>query len=185
VKTRLSRIRAAGWFLSGLALVISLSCDTTSRPDPERYVPEPGAAHRAVEQGLESWRESPEIDNTTPKPRSVIFVDQTRKPGQRLREFAILGVAPASDGCRRFQVKLDLEEPNESILVAYYVFGQGPIWVYRAEDFEMMMHMDPMTKADDPPGGAAPEVKESSSAEPKNHHHVAPSDPSREKIPVR
>ena len=70
-----------------------------------------------------------------------MFVDQQRRPGRRLREFAILGEAEM-DGCRRFQVKLSLADPDESILAAYYVFGQGPIWVYRAEDFDMIMHMD-------------------------------------------
>jgi hypothetical protein len=185
VKTRPSNIRSLGWLLSGLALVICSSCGTTSRPDPERYLPDPEAARRAVEESLEAWRQSPEIDNTSSKPRPVVFVDQTRKPGQRLREFAILGVSPGSDGCRRFKVKLALAEPDESKLVSYYVFGQGPIWVYRAEDFEMMMHMDPMTKADAPPDTAASQSNGSSSAEPKHHHQVPPNDLSREKIPVR
>jgi hypothetical protein len=185
VKTRPSSIRRLGWLLSGLALVICLSCGTTSPPDPERYLPDPEAARRAVEESLEAWRQSPEIDNTSSKPRPVVFVDQTRKPGQRLREFAILGVSPGSDGCRRFQVKLALEEPDESKLVSYYVFGQGPVWVYRAEDFEMMMHMDPMIKEGPPPGAASSAPKESSSAEPKHQHQAAPSDPSREKTPVR
>ena len=90
-----------------------------------------------------------------------MFVDQSRKPDQGLREFEILGESPGVDGCRRFQVKLVLEEPDESILASYYVFGQGPIWVYRAEDFEMMMHMDPMVKAEAPAAGeeAKPERK--------------------------
>ena len=79
-----------------------------------------------------------------------MFVDQSRKPGQRLREFTILGESAGADGCRQFQVKLALEQPDESILASYYVFGQGPIWVYRAEDFEMMMRMDPMIKPVDP-----------------------------------
>ena len=83
-------------------------------------------------------------------------------------------------------MKLALEQPDESILASYYVFGQGPIWVYRAEDFEMMMHMDPMIKAERPAAAAAASApKESSSAEPKHQHQVAPNDPSREKIPVR
>ncbi len=52
-------------------------------------------------------------------------------------------------------VKLSLEDPEESTLAAYYVFGHvgpEPIWVYRAEEFDMMMNMD---MAPDPPALAA------------------------------
>jgi hypothetical protein len=71
-----------------------------------------------------------------------MFVDQQRQPGQRLREFSVLGETPGVKGCRRFVVKLSLQEPDESILASYYVFGEGPVWVYRAEDFDMILHMD-------------------------------------------
>jgi hypothetical protein len=70
-----------------------------------------------------------------------MFVDQQRKPGQRLRQFTILGESEA-EGSLRYLVKLALENPEESALAFYHVFGQGPIWVYRAEDFDMIMHMD-------------------------------------------
>jgi hypothetical protein len=180
-----SSVRIAGSLICGLAVVICTSCSTPSSPDPERYLPDPRDARRAIEESLEAWRKSPELERTTPKILPVMFVDQSRKPDQRLREFQILGESPGIDGCRRFQVKLALEQPNESILASYYVFGQGPIWVYRAEDFEMMMHMDPMIKEGPPPAAAASVPQEGSSAEPKHQHQAAPSDPSREKIPVR
>ncbi len=136
---RASSIRIAAWLISGLAVVVCPACGTTSRPDPERYLTDPAAARRAVEESLETWRKSPDLERTTQTIQPVMFVDQSRKPGQRLREFTVLGEAAGADGCRRFQVKLALEQPDESILVAYYVFGQGPIWVYRAEEFEMIM----------------------------------------------
>jgi hypothetical protein len=180
-----SSIRIAGCLLCGLAVVVCASCAPDSRPDPDRYLTDPREARRALEDALEAWRKSPQLERTTPKILPVMFVDQSRKVDQRLREFAILREFPGADGCRRFQVKLALEEPNESILASYYIFGQGPIWVYRAEDFEMMMHMDPMTTADSPPDGALSQPKESSSAVPKHQHQSAPSDPSREKTPVR
>ncbi len=114
-----------------------------------------------------------------------MFVDQSRQPGQRLREFTVLGEASGVDGCRRFQVKLALENPDESILASYYVFGQGPIWVYRAEDFEMMMHMDPMIKAGTPPAPAAGTPAESPKPAPEKHQHAPSTETSREKNPVR
>jgi hypothetical protein len=87
-----------------------------------------------------------------------MFVDQQRRPGQHLRSFALLGESEV-EGCRRIQVKLSLEEPIESRLAAYYVFGQDPMWVYRTEDFDMIMHWECAVPADSPPG--IPENKQS------------------------
>jgi hypothetical protein len=163
VPRAISSVRYFGWLIGCLAVVISASCGPAASPDSERYLPDPRAARRAIEESLEAWRKSPQLERTTPKIQPVMFVDQSRKPDQRLREFEILGEAPGADGCRRVQVKLSLEEPTESILASYYVFGQGPIWVYRAEDFEMMMHMDPMTTVETPAAGASAQSSESPS----------------------
>ncbi len=167
-----SSIRIAGWLISGLAVIFCSSCGAPSRPNPERYLTEPKAARRAVEEALETWRKFPDLERTTPTIQPVMFVDQSRKPGQRLKEFTVLGQAGGADGCRRFQVKLALEQPEESILVAYYVFGQGPVWVYRAEDFEMMMHMDPMTRSPEP--SSKPE--DGPKAESEHHKHMPVTD---------
>jgi hypothetical protein len=185
VRCFLSSIPLLCTLICGLAVMTCVSCGPAARPDPEQYLPDPRDARRAIADALEAWRESPELERTTPKIQPVMFVDQSRKPDQRLRDFEILGESAGADGCRRFQVKLSLEEPNESIFASYYVFGQGPIWVYRAEDFEMMMHMDPMVKEHPPTPGTAPQPNVSSSKEPKEHHQFPPSDPSRGKNPVR
>jgi hypothetical protein len=39
-------------------------------------------------------------------------------------------------------VKLSLDHPAESVLATYVVFGRSPRWVYRLEDFNMIMHWD-------------------------------------------
>jgi hypothetical protein len=134
-------IPSSARLIVAFAIVFCPSCRQDGRPDPRGRLTDPQAARRAVESALEEWRKSPPHDLTTPTIRPVMFADQQRRPGRRLREFAVLGEAEM-DGCRRFQVKLSLADPDESILTAYYVFGQDPIWVYRAEDFDMIMHMD-------------------------------------------
>ena len=72
-----------------------------------------------------------------------MFVEQQQPAGQELLDFEVLGESPGYQGYRRFQAKLTLENPKGTAVVSYYVFGNGPIWVYRAEDFDMIMHMDP------------------------------------------
>ena len=177
---RTSSIQIAAWLISGVMVVICPSCGTPTRPDPERYLTDPAAARRAVEESLETWRKSPDLERTTLTIQPVMFVDQSRKPGQRLREFTVLGESAGADGCRRFQVKLVLEQPDESILVAYYVFGQGPIWVYRAEEFEMIMRMDSMTEAAGPSG-----PKDESKTQSEHLKHAPPTDATEAKTGSR
>lgn len=141
--------------LFGVSVVVFCSsCGTDSPPGPQGRLPDAALARRAVERSLGKWQDSPDLPMTSSPSPSVVFVDQQRRPGQRLRAFAVLGESEL-EGCRRFLVKLSLAEPDESILAAYNVFGEDPIWVYRSEDFDMIMHWEhPM--AVDPPVPAAP-----------------------------
>lgn len=134
------------WLVAFLAMVAP-SCDPGPRPAPPSLLPDPVVARRAVEDALGEWRSAPEAD-TAAAGRPLIFLDRQRQPGQRLVAFTVLGQTEV-DNCRRFVVRLSLDGPEETVLAAYYVFGKDPIWVYRAEDFEMMMHMD---MAPDDPG---------------------------------
>ncbi len=83
-------------------------------------------------------------------------MDQQRRPGQRLRAFSVLGDSESESG-RRFLVRLSLADPDESILAAYYVFGQDPVWVYRSEDLDMIMHWECPMPADPPAPAEPPE----------------------------
>jgi hypothetical protein len=165
---RPSAFSSTGWLIAIFALSCCPSCRRDARPDPRTRLPDAQVARRAVERALAEWRDSPPLDLTTPTARPVMFVDQQRRPGRRLREFAILGESE-SDGCRRFRVRLSLADPDESLLAAYYVFGEGPIWVYRAEDFDMIMHMDKSMMAAPGEAVAAPAPGSESRADPGRH----------------
>ena len=91
-----------------------------------------------------------------------MFVDQQRQPGQHCA-FTVLGETPGLKGCRRFVVKLSLEQPDESVLASYYVFGGSPVWVYRAEDFDMILHMDKSMMPDPRPAEDHPGSETNSS----------------------
>jgi hypothetical protein len=98
-------------------------------------------ARHAVEKSLGRWRDGDETDPAASTSLRLVFVDHQRLPGQRLRAFAVRGEFEL-ETCRCFKVRLELAEPDDSILATYYVFGQDPMWVYRAEDFDMIMHWE-------------------------------------------
>lgn len=139
-----SLLRVAGWFLCLLAVVAHPGCDTAPRPDRARYLPAPAVAREAVEKALGAWQDSAQIERTTTTIRPIMFVEQQQPAGQRLLGFEILGETPGyqDEGYRRYMVRLNLADPDDSVVAVYHVFGEGPVWVYRAEDFEMIMHMD-------------------------------------------
>jgi hypothetical protein len=156
VNRRSSQRLSACWLLGAFAVGFGPSCTSDPPPpDPGRFLTDPQAARDALEKSLNAWRESPDIERTANVVKPIMFVEQQQPAGQRLSGFEILGETSGYEGYRRFLARLSLEDPEEAITAAYYVFGQGPIWVYRAEDFDMIMHMDKSMMAP-PPDPAAP-----------------------------
>ena len=164
-------IRTGGLLFSICAMILCSSCGTDARTGLKGRLPDPALARQALESSLGVWHLSPELATTSSPSPSVVFVDQQRRPGQTLREFKILGESEA-EGCRRFQVKLSLAEPEETRLVAYYVFGEDPIWVYRSEDFDMIMHWE--CPPDNSPVTADPSHSEDPSRTKPEHHDRDP-----------
>ncbi len=159
VTRRLVRLGSIVALVVALA-VIFYETRPASRPVPVSPLPERAVGRLAVEKALGRWRDSAESEAKGPQSEQVVFVDQQRKPGQRLRAFALLGDFEV-ESCRCFKVRLELTEPEESKLVVYYVFGRDPMWVYRAEDFERIMHWE--MEMPNTPAGAADSEKEAKS----------------------
>jgi hypothetical protein len=153
-----ARTHVVGRLLGGLALLACASCDSDPRPGRASTLPEPAAARRAVEAALLAWQDDPAVERTTTAIRPILFVEQQQPPGQRLLRFEVLGETPGyeGEGYRRFLVRLDLADPDDSVVATYYVFGRDSVWVYRAEDFEMIMHMDKSMMRPAPAAGSAP-----------------------------
>jgi hypothetical protein len=131
--------RRARW----LRLLVScciLSTTGCGKKTPD-YTPSPEAAQAAVRQGLEAWKSGEpvgDVPNTTPK---IFVTDVGRKPGQLLQSFRILGETRGTTG-RTIAVQLQLTNPIEEIKARYIVVGIDPLWVFRQEDYEKLMHWD-------------------------------------------
>ncbi len=144
------------WLAVAILAIVCPACGpgSATSPAPRRLLPDPRVARGALEAALEEWRTSPQTDTAAAHGRSLIFVDQQRQPGQKLRSFKVLSSSEV-DNRWRFVVRLDLTDPDESILAPYYVFNRSPIWVYRGEDFDMMMNMDMAPETVPPPADPA------------------------------
>ncbi len=107
----------------------------------DRYVPPEALARRSLELALATWRDGLPPGRIETGPPAVEFVDTHRRPGQRLKDFAVLGPTPG-DAARCYAVRLTLENPRAEQKARFVVMGQDPLWVVRYEDFEMMSHWD-------------------------------------------
>jgi hypothetical protein len=122
----------------GLALLAAVGCGRTSQ---ERYVPSGPDARQALEAALGAWQggQAPgPIASATP---AVVAVDTERRPGQQLRSYSIVGEL-GGDGPRCFVVRLVLDARNEEQKARFVVFGINPVWVYRQEDFDRLVHWE-------------------------------------------
>ncbi|HJZ93258.1 MAG TPA: hypothetical protein VKE40_20450 [Gemmataceae bacterium] len=139
------RVAVAGLFL------LAAGC---SNSDPGRYIPPEDKARQALDAALTGWRNgSPGGAVPGTADPVVQFVDSHRGPGQRLKDYTVLGMAPG-DGPRVFTVRLTLDGPAADVKVRYVVFGIDPVWVIRHEDFDMINHWDHPMKAKDERGSS-------------------------------
>ena len=105
------------------------------------FVPSWAEARQSLESSLSAWRDAPSPMPAALDIRGVQFVDQHRKPGQRLTSFQVLGQTDI-ENARQFTVRLNLEGEDSPQLVKYNVLGRDPVWVFRLDDYEMFAHWE-------------------------------------------
>jgi hypothetical protein len=134
--------------LSALGLAALLAASPGCRPaGHERFVPAERSAREALESALGAWQRGEPHGPVPGASPAIQFVDTHHKPGQRLKSFAVLSLAPG-EGPRVFTVRLALDGPAEEVRVRYVVLGLDPVWVLRQEDYDMTAHWDhPMKKS--------------------------------------
>jgi hypothetical protein len=136
------RLRIA---LAALVLVVPavVACSRPSSSGYERYVPDAAQAQEALDQVLAAWKSGesagPLKSNSTPV--TIQVADSTRRPGQRLVDYELLGEV-SGEGPRTFVVRLKLDNPAAEREVRYYLVGIDPLWVFRQEDYDALVHWD-------------------------------------------
>jgi hypothetical protein len=77
-----------------------------------------------------------------PQSKPAIHVTDNHQQRQRgLEKYRILGETVARSG-RTFVIELTLKSPEEKVKTEYIVVGIDPLWVFRREDYDLLMHWD-------------------------------------------
>lgn len=109
----------------------------------ERYVPDVAKAQEALNLVLAAWKNGEPAGalNFDSAAITIQVADSTRRPGQRLVDYELLGEV-AGEGPRTFVVRLKLDNPSAEREVRYYLVGIDPLWVFRQEDYDALIHWD-------------------------------------------
>jgi hypothetical protein len=120
----------------------------------ERYIPSAALAEEALEQVLAAWKAGEPLAplSLASPPLTIQVADATRRPGQRLNDYDLLGEI-SGEGPRTFVVRLKLENPTAEKRVLYYVMGIDPLWVFRQEDYDALIHWDVCAIEGEAPSG--------------------------------
>jgi hypothetical protein len=151
-------LRSLVWPVLAWALATGCSRWHEQKESPA-YLPGWPEARSAVETALASWRDAGPTEPQRTESRTVMFLDRKRRPGDRLRSFAILGQSDV-ENVRQFTVRLQIEGDPAYRLVRYNVLGRNPSWVFRLEDFEQICHWEhPMNEVSSTPKTESDDVE--------------------------
>jgi hypothetical protein len=130
-------VRRVGIWLCALSIGV-VGC--SARRSYDVYVPGAEVARRALDVALQAWQSGKPIrtfadDGKVP----VQPVDNAWLNGHKLHAYEIVGPVHG-DSPRCFAVRLWVDNEAEEETVRYYVLGIKPLWVFRQDDFDKMLH---------------------------------------------
>jgi hypothetical protein len=143
------------WLACGVLLAGCAGCARDRSVN--RYIPSEEKARQALETALTAWRDGADSGGRPlPGSPAVQVVDTHRREGQQLRTYEILGAVPAEGGHRCFVVRLLLDNPTEEQKARFVVMGIDPLWVFRQEDWDKLMHWEMDMSEDTQPADRVP-----------------------------
>lgn len=123
-----------------IAASIVLLHGCTGGDKTAEFTPSTSDAEAAITDAMNAWKAGippGPVPDTSPL---VHLEDSYRKPDEQLKEFEILGEVPG-DLRRCYAVNLVFDPPREE-KARFVVVGIDPLWVFRMEDYQLIMHWD-------------------------------------------
>jgi hypothetical protein len=137
--SRGSSLRTRNWVNVMILVACVLICGCHDRTGD--FKPSNAMAENALVRALEDWKAGKPAGEVAGSKPLIYVTDVNRNPKQSLDHFKILGEKPSRSG-RTYAVELSLKHPDQQLKTEYIVVGIDPLWVYRREDFELLMHWD-------------------------------------------
>ena len=105
------------------------------------FTPSPERAEAALTQAMDAWQAGQPAGEIPESKPAIHVTDNHQQRHRGLVKYRILGETVARSG-RTYAVELTLKSPEEKVKTEYIVVGIDPLWVFRREDYELLMHWD-------------------------------------------
>lgn len=147
--------------VASLVLCMCLTLGCRNEPEPMRP-PETELARASLAKVLEAWKAGQRAGGRLLGSAPKIGVVDTLQGERPLADFEILGPLFPLAEARPFAVRLTLDSPREVVTARYVVLGVDPIWVFREEDYQLILHWEHKMTPDEvervpPPAKAHPD----------------------------
>ena len=137
----------------GILLMFAAGC---SSEDPAaKFIPIPSVAEAAIVSAFDAWQQGTPVGEVPGTKPLVHITDSHRVPGQKLVSYQILGEVPGN-APRCYAVRFQYAEPEAEERERYVVVGIDPLWVFRHDDYDLLMHWEHPMEPSDPPSKTAP-----------------------------
>ena len=136
--------RSLPWLSFVTILLADTGC-TQQRTDAE-FMPSEQDSQNALRTALDAWKAG-QAAGPVPGTKPVIHVtDSSRIDERKLESWKLLGPVPGN-APRCYAVSLQLAEPTEERRERYVIIGIDPLWIFRHEDYDLLLHWEhPMPK---------------------------------------
>lgn len=120
-------------------MVLGIGCGRT--PTNADYIPSVEKSRDALKTVLEAWKAGQPTGPVRGTSPVIHVTDSSRRDDQVLESYEILGSVPGN-AARCMAVRLKLSGSSEEKRERYVVVGIDPVWVFRHEDYDLLLHWE-------------------------------------------
>lgn len=140
-----------------LAAVLASGCARDAAPTAALQPPDPDLSRTALTTALDAWKSGRRAAGALLGDDPAVGVVDTLQAERPLLDYEILGALGTLPEARPFAVRLELDDPPETITTRYMVLGNNPLWVFRQEDYELILHWEHKMSAEEHERESEPE----------------------------
>jgi hypothetical protein len=138
----MTRNRTARSLLWSSIATFAAGCGDGRRGPADLAAPDLESSKAALVASLDAWKAERRASGVLIGSKPSIGVVDSARADRPLLGYELVGPLMTIGKARPFAVRLILGEPRETVATRYLVLGQDPLWVFRQEDFERMLHWE-------------------------------------------
>ena len=142
--------------LWALAASFAAGCGGGGWGSADLAPPDVRSSTAALVTSLDAWKGDRRASGVLIGSKPSVGVVDSLRTERPLLGYEIVGPLMVVEKARPFAVRLDLDSPRETVETRYLILGRDPLWVFRQEDFERMLHWEHKMDAEAGTGPAGP-----------------------------